>query len=493
MKTNNNLVTSSKRLIITGVLPLFFFLLINCSSKSVDPTPTPTPPVPPPVVNNEMDFWLTKSDETVKLQKQSTVLAFGTPVNQYLNIDVDENSSFQSVDGFGYTLTGGSAEVINSLIASKKQELLQELFGSSASSIGVSYLRISIGASDLNASPFTYDDMPAGQTDVALANFSLAPDMTNVIPLLKEILAINPNIKILGSPWSPPVWMKDNNSFTGGSLQTKYYAAYAQYFVKYIQLMKAQGITIDAITPQNEPLHPGNNPSMLMLAPQQADFIKNNLGPAFQAANITTKIIIYDHNCDKPEYPISILDDAAAKTFINGSAFHLYAGDISALSTVRNAHPDKALYFTEQWTSSTGNFGGDLKWHLKNVVIGSMRNWSRNALEWNLANNSAFGPHTAGGCDACKGAITIDNNSNFTRNVGYYIIAHAAKFVPQGSIRISSTTAGNLNNVAFKTPEGKKVLIVENDGSSSQLFNIKYNGRWIAISLEAGSVGTFTW
>jgi len=490
MKINNKQLIRSNRLFILAMLALV--LLMNCKNQTIVPTPAP-PVTPPPVVANEMDFWLTKSDESIKLQKQPTILAFGTPVNQYPNIDIDENTAFQSVDGFGYTLTGGSAEVINSLITSKRQDLLQELFGSTANSIGVSYLRISIGASDLNSAPFTYDDMPAGQTDVSLSNFSLAPDMTNLVSLLKEILAINPNIKILGSPWSPPVWMKDNNSFVGGGLQTKYYAAYAQYFVKYIQLMKAQGITVDAITPQNEPLNPANNPSLLMPAAQEADFIKNNLGPAFQAANITTKIIIYDHNCDRPDYPISILNDPAAKAFINGSAFHLYGGDISALSTVRTAHPDKALYFTEQWTAATGNFGGDLKWHVKNVVIGSMRNWSRNALEWNLANNSAYGPHTPGGCTACKGAVTIDNNSNYTRNVSYYIIAHASKFVPQGSIRISSTVATNLNNVAFKTPEGKKVLIVENDDTNFQLFNIRYNGKWVTISLEAGSVGTFVW
>lgn len=452
-----------------------------------------TPPAPPPPVTNEVDLWLTKADESVKLQKQNTVLGFGTTVNQYSNIDVDEATTFQTIDGFGYTMTGGSAQVINQLNSNVKMELLNELFGTSNTAISVSYLRISIGASDLNATPFTYDDMPAGQTDIDLTNFSLAPDMNDLIPLLKEILLINPAIKILGSPWSAPVWMKDNNSFIGGSLQTKYYNVYAQYFVKYIQKMKAEGITIDAVTPQNEPLHPGNNPSMLMSAPQQAAFIKNFLGPAFQAANIATKIIIYDHNCDQPDYPISVLNDPGAKTFINGSAFHLYAGNINALSSVYNAHPDKALYFTEQYTSSTGNFGGDLKWHLKNVIIGSMRNWSRNALEWNLANNSSFGPHTPGGCTTCKGAITVESSSFFTRNVAYYIIAHASKFVPPGSVRIASTVSGNLNNVAFKIPGGKKVLIVENDGSTNELFNIKYNGKWVVTSLDGGSVATYIW
>jgi len=470
------------------ILSASFLIACSKSKGSGNPNPTPTPPA-----TNEVDFWLTKADQSMKLQKQNTILAFGTVANQYANIDVDENNNFQTVDGFGYTLTGGSAEMIKYLEVSKKQELLQELFGQTPTSIGVSYLRISIGASDLNSAPFSYDDMPAGQTDVSLSQFTLNPDKTNLIPLLKEILAINPNIKILGSPWSPPVWMKDNSNFVGGSLLPQYYSTYAQYFVKYIQQMKLEGITIDAITPQNEPLYGGNNPSMLMSAAQQADFIKNNLGPAFQASNITTKIIIYDHNCDQPGYPISILNDAAAKPFIDGSAFHLYGGDISALSVVRNAHPDKNLYFTEQYTASNGDFGGDLKWHLKNVIIGSMRNWSRNALEWNLANNSAFGPHTAGGCSNCKGAITVDNNNSYTRNVSYYIIAHASKFVPPGSYRIATANTGNLYNIAFKTPAGKKVLIVENDGSNFELFNIKYNGKWILVSLDGGSVATFVW
>jgi glucosylceramidase len=473
----------------------FLFLLVmmgslaNCSESGN--STTPTDPITPSV--NEVDFWLTKGDQTVKLQKQATILKFGTTTNIYPSIEINPNDVYQSVEGFGFTLTGGSAQVINQLSTSKKQELLQELFGNSTASISISYLRISIGASDLNETVFSYNDLPSGQTDTSLAQFSLAPDMTHLIPLLKEILLINPNIKIMGSPWSPPVWMKDNGSSVGGSLQPQYYSVYANYFVKYIQAMQAEGITIDAITPQNEPLHPGNNPSMYMTAAEQADFIKNHLGPAFQTASIATKIIIYDHNCDKPEYPIQVLNDASAKSYIAGSAFHLYGGDISALSIVKNAHPTKDLYFTEQYTSNTGNFDGDLQWHVKNVVIGSMRNWSKIALEWNLANNASFGPHTPGGCTTCKGAITINSSSSFAKNVGFYIIGHASKFVPEGSIRIGSSVVGNLYNVAFKRPDGKKVVIVVNDGNNSELFNIKYNGKWITTSLDAGAVGTYTW
>ena len=445
------------------------------------------------IVASEVDFWLTKGDQSIKIQKQNSILNFNSNYNGYPNIEIDESQMYQSVEGFGFTLTGGSAKVINSLNNDKKQELLKNLFGLDESSVSVSYLRVSIGASDLDEAPFTYDDLPVGETDVDLARFSLNPDKQNLIPLIKEILSINPNIKILGSPWSAPVWMKDNNSTIGGSLQTQYYDVYANYFVKYIQKMKEEGIIINAITPQNEPLHPGNNPSMLMLADQQADFIKNHLGPAFQTADITTKIIIYDHNCNRPEYPISVLNDPEAKQYIAGSAFHLYEGDISALSTVHNSHPDKDVYFTEQYTSSNGSFSGDLKWHLKNVIIGSMRNWSRTAMEWNLANNASFEPHTPGGCTTCKGGVTINSNTSYTLNVGYYIISHASKFVPVGSVRIGSNITGNLQNVAFKTPEGKKVLIVENDGNNSEIFNIKYNGKWVTTSLDAGSVGTFIW
>ena len=224
---------------------------------------------------------------------------------------------------------------------------------------------------------------------------------------------------------------------------------------------------------------------------EQAEFIKNHLGPAFRAASIVTKIIVYDHNADRIDYPLAILDDAGARQYVDGSAFHLYGGDISALSTVHQSYPDKNIYFTEQYTSSTGEFAGDLKWHLKNVIIGSMRNWSRNVLEWNLANDPYFSIHTPGGCTTCKGALTII--SGYTRNVSYYIIAHASKFVPPGSVRIASNNAGSLYTVAFKRPGGKKVLIVENDGTSSQSFNISFNGKRVTASLDGGAVGTFVW
>ena len=467
----------------------FAIISVSCCSRNAEENKKPDPPVPP-VVKNEVDVWITKGDESVKLQKQTTPVAFTVSTNVYQNIDIDVSQTYQTVDGFGYTLTGGSAEVINTLSASKKQELLQDLFGSGENSIAVSYLRISISASDLNSSVFSYNDLEPGQTDINLTKFSLEKDR-GVINLLKEILAINPKIKILGSPWSAPVWMKTNGSTIGGSLKPEYYGVYAQYFVKYIQAMKNEGITVDAITIQNEPLHGGNNPSMVMTAEEQATFVKQSLGPAFKNAGINTKIIVYDHNCDRPDYPIAVLSDKDASPYIDGAAFHLYGGDISALSSVRNTFPTKNVYFTEQWTASNGNFGGDLKWHTKNVVIGSMRNWSKNALEWNLANDPQFKPYTSGGCTMCKGAITVNSTENYAKNVSYYIIAHASKFVPQNSVRIASTQPGNLATVAFKREDGKLVLIVENDGNNAESFNIRINGKIATLSLDAGAVGTY--
>ena len=479
-------------------IPLLLVLaLFNaaCSkSGAAQPTPTPPPVTPPPTTpgSSEVTAWLTTGDKASLLSRQSDVLNFGTASNTFGTVSVDSTIAYQTVDGFGYTLTEGSAYLINKMNAADRTNLLTELFGNGTNSIGVNYLRVGIGATDLSTSVYSYNDLPAGSTDVTLANFSLAKDMTDVIPVLQQVVAINPAIKILATPWSPPVWMKDNGSSIGGSLLPAYYSVYANYFVKYIQGMKALGITIDAITPQNEPLHPGNNPSMYMTAAQQATFIKNNLAPAFAAAALTTKIIVYDHNCDRTDYPLDVLNDPAARAVVDGSAFHLYAGDISALTTVHNASPTKNVYFTEQYTASSGSFSGDLRWHLRNVVIGSMRNWSRVALEWNLANDPSMAPFTPGGCTVCLGAITI-NGSSVTRNVAYYIIAHASKFIPAGSTRIYSSNYGNIHSAAFLRADGKKVLLVVNDEGSTQQFNIKFKDKWFATSLAAGAVATYVW
>jgi glucosylceramidase len=440
-----------------------------------------------------VELWVTTGDKLMLLQPMVNKVHAGVQDGVEV-IKVDTAKTFQTMDGFGFSLTGGSAWLLmEKLSPPKRAEILKELFTTDENGIGVSYLRISIGASDLDDHVFSYADISSGDARKDLSKFTLDEDRKYLIPVLKEILSLNPHIKIMGSPWSAPAWMKTNNHVKGGSLRKGSYANYARYFVQYIQEMKKEGITIDAVTIQNEPENPNNTPSMVMTAEEQAEFVKNHLGPAFREADIKTKIVIFDHNCDHPEYPITILNDAEAKQYVEGSAFHLYLGEISALSKVHDAHPDRSIYFTEQWTSGEGKFDGDLLWHTRELIIGAPRNWSRNVLEWNLANDPKFGPHTDdGGCTLCQGALTVDSDS-VVRNVSYYIIAHASRFVPAGSVRVGSNKPSGLPNVAYRTPEGKTVLITMNESSEEKAFSVTDGRRNFSTTIPKGSVATIVW
>jgi glucosylceramidase len=442
----------------------------------------------------DVQLWLTNADKSALFEEQTPLLRFTKATSQEPAIEIDDHQRFQNIDGFGFALTGGSAEHLARMDPAKRTALLKELFGVEGKSIGISYLRISIGASDLNDHVYSYDDLAAGQTDPELAKFSLAPDRAELVPVLKEILAINPAIEILGSPWSAPAWMKTNGNAKGGKLKTEYYGSYAKYFVKYIQGMKAAGINVTAITIQNEPLNDKNTPSMLMMAEEEALFIKEHLGPAFAAAGIGTKIILYDHNCDVPEYAISILNDPAANRFVDGSGFHLYGGEIRAMSGVHNAFPRKNLYFTEfMAVEPTESARISIAKPVEGTFMGALQNWSRNVLLWNLAANSKFEPHTDnGGCPICQGAVTIDGNE-VTRNLAYYAMAHFSKFVKPGSVRIGSSAPPTLPNVAFKARGGLTVLVVVNNGQSPQEFAVRYHGVSFQTKLKQGAVGTYVW
>lgn len=442
-----------------------------------------------------ISVWLTTPDRSALLALQPGTLQFKKENSGSLpQIEVDPEKKFQRMDGFGFALTGGSAQLLMKMNAPQREALLRELFGTGRHDIGISYLRVSIGSSDMNDHAFTYDDMPAGQTDADLKHFSLGPDATTVVPVLKEVLAINPRIKILGSPWSAPAWMKTNDDLKGGSLKSEDYAVYARYLVKYIEQMKADGIAIDAITPQNEPLNPKNTPSMVMQAKEEAQFISQALGPDFRSAHIKTKIIVYDHNCDRPDYPMTILADPAAAQYVDGSGFHLYGGEITAMTKVHDAYPNKNLYFTEQMVADRpGDTELRVAEPVARLIVGAPRNWSRNVLLWNLAADPNFGPHTNnGGCPVCEGAITLDGN-NVTRNLAYYTVAQASKFVRPGSVRIASSASTSLPNVAFLAPDGRKALIVANPGDAAVRFAIVYRHKRVAAELPAGAVATYIW
>ena len=445
-----------------------------------------------PIKNNEINWYVTKADKSELIQKQNTVLNWTNSANlQYNLIQFDSSISFQTIDGFGFALTGGSAYLINQLTTADKNKLLRSLFSNDSNSIKISYIRISIGASDLDAHVFSYNDLAKNETDSMLSKFNIQEDEKNLIPILQQIIAINPNIKIMASPWSAPIWMKSNQSSIGGYLLPKYYSTYSNYFVKYIKAMQARGINIESITIQNEPQHGGNNPSMVFSWQEEANFVKNYLGPIFATNNIKTKIIIWDHNCDNPDYPKNILNDPEANKYIDGTAFHLYAGDVSAFANVHNAYPNKNLYFTEQWTGAKGEFAGDFLWHTENVIIGTLKNYSKVCLEWNLANDPLYNPHTPGGCTECKGALTIDGG-NIIKNVSYYIIGQISKFVPPNSIRVSTSEIGNnIFNIGFITPAGKKILFILNKNNSTNNISVSYNNKYFNINVPEQSTSIF--
>ena len=448
---------------------IFFFISFISNAQTVTP-------------------WITSGNKSMLLQQQPTGSLGENTSPASVIITVDPSITYQTMDGFGYSLTEGSAEVISSLNASQQSLLLNELFNKSTG-IGVSVLRISIGASDLSSSDYSYNETSG---DVTMANFSLAgPDLTFLIPTLKKILTINPDIKILATPWSPPRWMKTNNAWVGGSLILNYYAAYALYFIKYLDTMKAKGIHIWAITPQNEPENGSGEPSLLMNSTEQKNFINNNLGPAMANAGYSgVKIIAFDHNCNNTAYPIDVLNNSS---YVDGAAFHLYAGDISALTTVKNA-TGKNVYFTEQYTASTGSFQGDLAWHMQNVIIGSANNWAKTILEWNLANNSAIGPHTHGGCNTCQGAVTINASTDYTFNLSYYLIGQISKFVTSGSVRIKgSSSNSNFLSTAFKNPDGSIVVLTYNTSINSQIMKIVWDSKAFVYTVPGSSAATFIW
>ena len=446
---------------------------------------------------NDPKVWLSTADRTSLVARQSEQPHFtkrAAPAG--LVIAVDDTKRFQTMDGFGFALTGGSAELLMRMTPANRTAILKELFAVTPGSVGVSYLRLSIGSSDMNESVFTYDDMPPGESDPGLKKFALGPDLTDVVPVLKEILAIDPNITIMASPWSAPSWMKSNDLPKAGSLKPALYDTYAQYLVRYLQAMAAQGISIRAITIQNEPLNANNTPSMIVTADEEAAFLGDSLGPALKKAHLETKVILYDHNCDKPDYPLAILADRKAGQYASGSGFHLYEGSMDALTRVHDMYPSKDLYFTEQMVIQPDKAHPlRIAETISRLLISAPRNWSRNVLLWNLAADQNNGPHTNnGGCPVCQGAITIDGEA-VTRNLAYYAIAQVAPFVRPGSTRIASETsvAGELPNVAFLTPDHHIVVVVANPGKTSEPFSLTYHGQTFPALLGAGDVATYVW
>lgn len=422
-----------------------------------------------------------------------------------INIRVDTSLRYQEIEGFGAAMTGSSAYVMQRYMsAEKRQTLLEELFDAEKG-IGINYTRMSIGASDFSTGPYSYDDMPAGQRDDSLAHFSIDRERGELIPVLKQVVAINPGIHLMGSPWSAPGWMKTSDKLEGGSLRPDAYAVYARYFVKYIRAFEKEGIQVTALTVQNEPQYEAAYPTMKMTAPEQGKFIKGHLGPLLEKEGLHTQIMLFDHNWNSPEYPISILDDSTMAKYATGAAFHCYEGAVGAMSEVHHAHPEKGLYFTEcSGGSWSPVFADNLQYMVRQLLIGTVNNWSKNVLLWNMALDEKNGPttnrpgtdKTNRGCMTCRGVVTVDSaTGNVTKNVEYYALAHFSKFVRPGAKRIYSTMQPEkgIENVAFLNTDGSKVLVVINTAQEQKEFSVKEQSAVYRYSLAPGAVATMVW
>jgi glucosylceramidase len=463
--------------------------------------------------------WVTTVDGSQRFADRGSV-DFAPGSSGELTVSVDPSRSYQWMDGFGASISDSSAHVLYTLDRRNRDAAMADLFGRDGDRL--SFLRQPMGASDFVAGEhYTYDDMPAGATDYGMRHFSIEHDRHQILPLLRQALAMAPQLKVIGSPWSPPAWMKDNGSLIGGRLidDPRIYQAYALYFVRFVQAYERAGVPVYAVTVQNEPQNrrPSGYPGMDLPVAQEAKLIEA-IGPAFRAAGIDTKILGYDHNWSEhqgdidstppgetpeTEYPTDLLE-SGARDWIAGTAFHCYAGDPSRMTDLHRRFPDKGIWFTE----CSGSHGPDdppaqvfsdtLKWHARNLVLGVTRNWGKTVVNWNLALDPAGGPHN-GGCGTCTGVVTVGPGQAVTRNAEYFTLGHLARFVRPGARRIASTSFGTtgwngqIMDVAFRNRDGTTALVVHNENDDPRTFAVAQGGSSFEYTLPGGALATFTW
>ena len=436
------------------------------------------------------------SEEKHESLAEKPSVAFRTERVPALTIFVDDATKYQEIDGFGASLTESSAWLLKrKLTDAQRGEALRMLFDPQKG-IGLSMLRQPMGASDFALKEYSYDDVPEGETDPELKKFSIEPDRADILPVLKEILAVNPKIKVIGSPWSAPGWMKTSGSMTQGALLPSAYDAYAKYFVKYVQAYEAEGVPIFAITMQNEPMHvPHDYPGLGMMAREQTAFLRDHLGPTFQKTGLRTKILVFDHNWDLIDYPIGVLSDANAARFASGIATHCYGGSATAQDELHQRFPGKEIWMTE---CSGGDWQkGKVLQQQVQLVINATRHWAKSVILWNLALNQNHEPYL-GGCTTCRGEIVVDESSSPAQvktTTDYTALGHASKFVQPGAKRIESNTfgAGSIEDVAFQNADGSIALIVVNSGEGTATFNIAWHGQFAQYKLGGGQAATFVW
>ena len=434
------------------------------------------------------------TDDQVRLMAVQSGVTFSTASSGNSPIFVDESQVYQQVEGFGAAFTDSAAYLLNQVApASARNSAMSDLFTRNGNGIGLSFMRNPMGASDIARSIYSFDDMPAGQTDPSLSNFSVAHDQTDIIPLIQQARQLNPQLKIMANPWSPPGWMKTSDSMIGGSLQPSMYTLFANYFVKYIQAYAGAGIPIDYISLQNEPLYvPSDYPGMAMDAATQTIVLRDYVIPAFSANNISSKVLLYDHNWDQPNYPETVLSDPTllASNQVAGIAWHGYGGTPGVMATLQDAYPGKGNYETEH---SGGTWVPDQVKSDFEEMIEVMRNWGRSFVKWSLALDQNRGPHT-GGCGTCSPLVTVDSGSGaVSYEIDYYTLGHFSRFVLPGAVRIYSSNAEGVVSAAFLNPDTSKALVVYNDSNSNQTFQVQWGTQSFTYTLPALAGASFTW
>ncbi|MEW6539260.1 MAG: glycoside hydrolase family 30 beta sandwich domain-containing protein [Pseudomonadota bacterium] len=443
--------------------------------------------------NTAAQVWMTSGDRTRVLSEQPDLTFSNGSSRPYRpTVTVDPSQRYQTMVGFGASITDASAWLIQTrLTPSARDALLQELFGRRAGGLGFSLTRVTVGASDFSLDHYSLADKP----DPTLANFSSARMQEFVFPTVRRALALNPDLKVMASPWSAPAWMKTSGSLIQGQLKPEFYSTYAEYWLRYIRSAAEHGVPTDYLSIQNEPdFEPDSYPGMRWGPEGRAAFIGGHLGPALADAKLDAEILDWDHNWDKPEQPLGVLADTVAAPYISGVAWHCYAGDVSTQGLVRAAHPDKDVFFTEcsggEWSA---DFSESFRWMMKNLIIGSTEQWARGVLMWNLALDETHGPHS-GGCGDCRGVVTINTQTGaIERNQEYYAFGHASRFVMPGAVRIASVEPKGLHGVAFVNPDGQRVLILLNDGGEPVVFNIVDGDRQAPAELPAFTAATYVW
>lgn len=418
------------------------------------------------------------------------------------NIIIDDSITYQQIEGFGAAITDSSAYLLYSLPEPIRTNTLQQLFGKNGASF--SMIRVPISASDFSLYNYTYDDMPFGESNPSLSNFSIFHDMTYIIPLLKLIKQINPDVKLIATPWSAPAWMKTNQNYFGtyngavGELLDQYMLTYAKFLMLSMSAYESNGLHFDYLTVQNEPLFaPDTYGGMFMSANQQSIFINDYLTPEFIANDITTKVLTYDHNWDHPEYPAHVLNNLnqVSNQIVSGTAYHCYGGNVDTQSITHQEFPNKKIFMTEcsggDWAP---NFGDNLVWDMQNLFIGNLNNWGNGATKWNFALDQNNGPYV-GGCTDCRGLITINTtNNNITYNVDYYSTANMSKFIMPGAYRIaSSSDNSNIMVTAVKNPDGQIVTMLVNSAESSQNITLNWKQHEVNLNIPSQTVTTVVW